>query len=83
MVITNQSTEFGSGPATIAAYSIGPKGDLAPIPGSPFLSSDAFAGITIDQTAGYKIGKNGALTPLPNSPFATGRYGGEIVIKEP
>ena len=44
VVITNQSAEFGSGPATIAAYSIGPNGDLAPVPGSPFLSGNAFGG---------------------------------------
>jgi 6-phosphogluconolactonase len=86
VVITNQSAEFGSGPATIAAYSIGPKGDLAPIPGSPFLSGNAFGGVTIDQTArflyvpdqidneiaGFKIEPNGALTPLPGSPFGAG-----------
>jgi 6-phosphogluconolactonase (cycloisomerase 2 family) len=86
VVITNRSAEFGSGPATIAAYSIGPKGDLAPIPGSPFLSGNAFGGVTIDQTArflyvpdqidneiaGFKIEPNGALTPLPGSPFGAG-----------
>jgi 6-phosphogluconolactonase len=86
VVITNQSVDLGSGPATIAAYRIGPKGDLVPVPGSPFLSGNALDGVIVDQTArflyvpdsfdreivGFKIETNGALTPLPGSPFGAG-----------
>ncbi len=82
---------------SVSVCSIEAQGLLRQLPGSPFPITVSPTAISIESKggfvylgnfygssiSGYKIGKNGALTPLPNSPFATGRYGGEIVIKEP
>ena len=81
--VDNQ-TAFGS----ISAYSIGAKGALTPVPGSPFKGALNPASVTVDPTgrffyaenffqgpsdiSAYSIGADGALTPVPGSPFTVG-----------
>jgi len=80
---------------SVSVYSIETQGLLQQIPGSPFPITVSPIAVSVEPKGGflyvgnfygtsifgYKTANNGGLKPLPNSPFATGRYGGEIVIK--
>jgi 6-phosphogluconolactonase (cycloisomerase 2 family) len=71
---------------TISAYSIDSKGNLTPVPGSPFATgvepfscrwtswetSPMSANFSGKNVSAYRIGPNGDLTPAPGSPFETG-----------
>jgi 6-phosphogluconolactonase len=86
VVNSDQSIDLGSGPPSIAAYTIGPRGKLIPMPGSPFPCGNAYGQPVIDQTArfmylidasdkniaGFRIEGNGAITPLAGAPFGAG-----------
>jgi 6-phosphogluconolactonase len=86
VVNSNQSIDLGSGPPSIAAYAIGPRGKLIPIPGAPFTCGTADGQPVIDQTArfmylidasdkniaGFRIEGSGAITPLAGAPFGGG-----------
>ena len=61
----------------VSAYSIGSKGGLIPVPGSPFAVASGSVSVAVDPTARFVYVANGFFSPVPNtiSAFSIGPDG--------